>query len=144
MNLYQDTVIMMILSFIISYLTMPIMINRNITNNLNKIYASILMASLMGLVEIGMLLYHTNMIPYLFIIILIITSILSIYLIKTQTLIYDKQFYLSMIEHHQMAIVMADKIKQKTKDSELINLADNIMITQQKEIDFMYKKINNI
>lgn len=61
-------------------------------------------------------------------------------IIRNQIFINDKQFELSMIEHHEMAIVMANKIKQKTLDPQLLQLANNIIQSQQQEINFMWQK----
>ncbi len=42
-----------------------------------------------------------------------------------------------MIPHHQMAVMMAQMLKNSTQRPEMRNIADNIINTQTKEIDQM-------
>ena len=42
-----------------------------------------------------------------------------------------------MIPHHSSAILMANKIKQKTSNKNIIKLADNIISSQTCEIKYM-------
>ena len=60
-----------------------------------------------------------------------------IYLIQNQTFVTDAQFMKGMIPHHSMALKMAEEIKRKSKDKNVITLADNIIQSQQKEIAYM-------
>ena len=73
------------------------------------------------------------------IIIGILCIALFIYLIRNQVFINDSEFMKGMIPHHSMATLMAEKIKTKSKDKNVINLANNIIIAQNKEIDYMQK-----
>jgi hypothetical protein len=63
-----------------------------------------------------------------------------IYCIRNQILITDEQYLDSMIPHHSMAILMSKKIKERTKNNKIKNLADNIIESQEREINIM----NNI
>jgi len=147
----EVAVLMVIVSFVIGYFTMTAINTKNVTCNLNKVYGATLMALLMGVYEIYMMngSKHTSRRddgsfgPVIIILTLLIASIIVFYLIRNQTFINDKQFYLAMIEHHQMALEMAGKIKEKTKDPELQTLASNILKSQQSEIDFMWRKVEN-
>ena len=60
-----------------------------------------------------------------------------LYLIRTQTFIDDKQFLNGMITHHSMALLMAQKIKEKTKNPQVKQLANNIIKSQSEEIQLM-------
>jgi uncharacterized protein (DUF305 family) len=42
-----------------------------------------------------------------------------------------------MIPHHSMALTMAHNIKENTNDEKVIGLANNIITSQKKEIEFM-------
>jgi uncharacterized protein (DUF305 family) len=42
-----------------------------------------------------------------------------------------------MIEHHSMAILTSDEILQKTKSERVKKLAETIVTTQEKEIEYM-------
>ncbi len=50
---------------------------------------------------------------------------------------FEKAFIEEMIPHHQMAVMMAQMLKNSTQRPEMRNLADNIINTQTKEIDQM-------
>jgi uncharacterized protein (DUF305 family) len=52
---------------------------------------------------------------------------------------YDLRFLDSMIPHHQGALVMAQEVLEKSKRPELIKLAKNIIVAQEKEIAQMEK-----
>ena len=73
----------------------------------------------------------------------IITVVVSLFLIRSQLFVNDYQFLSGMIPHHSMAISMGKKIKQKTKNPEIITLANNIIDSQEKEIDLMNKLLKN-
>lgn len=50
---------------------------------------------------------------------------------------FDREFIVQMIPHHEMAIVMAEMLRSTTKRSEMKQLADNIIISQAREIEMM-------
>lgn len=50
---------------------------------------------------------------------------------------YDLRFMNAMISHHEGAIMMAKDAKQKTQHQEIKTLSQNIIESQQKEIDQM-------
>jgi uncharacterized protein (DUF305 family) len=49
----------------------------------------------------------------------------------------DRDFAAEMIPHHEMAVDMAKDVLAKGKDPELRKLAEDIMATQAKEIEFL-------
>lgn len=50
---------------------------------------------------------------------------------------FDKRFLDAMIPHHQGAVTMAQDLLQKSKRPEMKKLAQNILTSQQQEIDMM-------
>lgn len=50
---------------------------------------------------------------------------------------FDREFVEQMIPHHQMAVMMANMLKNSTQRSEMKNLADNIITSQTSEIELM-------
>ena len=46
-----------------------------------------------------------------------------------------------MIEHHSMAILTSDEILQKTQSERIKKLAESILTTQEKEIEYMRQLI---
>lgn len=101
--------------------------------HLNDIYMAFLMTSWMVTLDS---IYHKNI---TLVVIGILCISLFIYLIRNQVFIDNTQFMKGMIPHHSMAILMAEKIKQKSDDKNVISLANNIIETQNKEIDYMKK-----
>lgn len=108
--------------------------------HLNDVYMIILMVSSMFFFSYIINEQHDNghqNVTNLWII--IILMILSFYLIRTQTFITDEQFIKGMIPHHSMAILMSEKIKEKTYNPIIKNLANEIIKNQLLEIELMKK-----
>lgn len=66
----------------------------------------------------------------------------SLLAIRKQLFINERQFLLGMIPHHSMAVLMSKKMKNKNND--IKELLDNIIESQNKEIDFMKNRLNYI
>ena len=115
------------------YIASNIMLTRKngVYNHVNKLYMALLMVDIMFLID-GVMKKNVVSIGLSLTAGAILTS-----LIREQSFVSDKQFAKGMIEHHDMALLMAKKIKEKTKNEEVIKLADNILKTQQSEIDLM-------
>lgn len=103
--------------------------------HLNDLYMACLMASWM-IVLGGMYSRHYSNNT---IFIGVFCIVLFTYLIRNQVFISETQFMKGMIPHHSMAILMAQKIKDKSNNNDIIGLADNIITSQTKEIEFMEK-----
>lgn len=50
---------------------------------------------------------------------------------------FDREFIEQMIPHHQMAVMMANMLKNSTEREEMKTLADNIINSQTSEIELM-------
>jgi len=126
---------MLFASIIIGYyFTMTVLLRKNKTNNRNKAYAVLLMTSWMGLLEGIMPGNFATISIFSFLI------ILFVYLIYNQVGINENQFMLSMIEHHQMAIDMANQLT--TDDPRLKRIQRDILQSQQREINQMHQILN--
>jgi len=140
MKITHTIIVMFIGSFIIQYLLMPaIMVNqsRDITNNIGKIYSSILMALFMIGLEIMMHDHHYSVFSLNMYIILACLIALFVYLYRNQVAIKDKQYLEGMIEHHSMGILTSESILNKTNSYEVSKLAKDIIQTQKDEIHIM-------
>lgn len=113
--------------------------SNGLYNHLNKGYMALLMGSLMAVIHFIIMIWQGYSVQknWIGLIISIIMSLIFIMLIRKQAWIDDKQFLKSMIEHHDMALLMSEKIKEKTNSEELKNFADHIIRTQQNEINYM-------
>jgi len=109
----------------------------NIRSTIGKFYISCIMALLMGLLEVGMYDFYMNSLSIIYYFALIFALIIFVYLYRNQVYIYDKDYLNEMIEHHSMALLTSEEILQKTGSERVKRLAENIISTQQKEIEYM-------
>jgi len=114
----------------------------NIRPSLGKFYMSVIMALLMGIIEVGMYDYHMGSISIFYYLTIGLFLSIFIYLYRNQIFIYDKEYLNEMIEHHSMALLTSDEILQKTSSERVKRLAENIILTQKAEIEYMNKLLN--
>ena len=64
--------------------------------------------------------------------------LLSIFSIRTQWGIHEKQYKTSMIPHHSMAVFMSKQLlKKQTTSKDLQSFAKQVIQTQEQEIQFL-------
>ena len=144
MNLNYSLWFMMIGSFLIQILVMSlIMANsyNNITFSLGKFYMSVIMALIMGILEVLMYDIHMQIISISYYLSLFFGLSVFIYLYRNQMYIDDKEYLKEMVEHHSMAILTSEEILQKTSSERVKKLAENIIDVQEKEIEYMKQLI---
>lgn len=135
---------MMICSFIIQLTVMSgIMTNsyKNITFSVGKFYMASIMALLMGLLEVFMFDSHMRTISIQYYLGLVFLLVIFVYLYRNQVYIEDTDYLEEMIEHHSMALLTSEEILQKTQSERVKKLAENIIFTQEKEIEYMRQLI---
>ena len=145
MELTYSLWFMMIGSFIIQLTVVSgIMTNsyKNITFSTGKFYMSVIMAVLMGLIEVLMFDVHMRTISGIYYLSLFFVLVMFVYLYRNQFYIDDKEYLNEMIEHHSMALLTSEEILQKTHSERVKKLATNIISTQEKEIDYMRQLIS--
>ena len=138
---------MMFFSFIIQYYIMSVIMTNDVTNirnSLGKLYISTIMAFLMGIVEVMMHDFYSGVLSLQYYIPLFVILGTLYYLYKKQYKVNDKEYLNEMIEHHSMALLTSDEILKKTKDDNMILLADSIIKGQQKEISIMKQMVQNM
>ena len=131
---------MMITSFIIQFVIMSLIMTNtysNITFSMGKFYISFIMALLMGLIEVVMFDIHLGVVSLYYYLGFGFLLIIFVYAYRNQMYIDDKEYLKEMIEHHSMAILTSEEILQKTTLERVRKLAENIISTQEKEIDYM-------
>jgi len=113
----------------------------NITFSLGKFYISVIMALLMGLLEVCMYDYHMyqmrSVISSPYYLVILFSLFVFLYLYRNQIYIEDEDYLREMIEHHSMALLTSDEILQKTQSDRVKKLAENIISTQNAEINYM-------
>lgn len=131
---------MMIFSFLLQYFGMSYITADNtkyITHSLSKFYMAVIMALFMGVYEVLMAYSHTKTLQTTYFVILLGMLVVFIIFYRIRFKIYDKNYLKEMIEHHNMALFTSKDIIKKTNNSQVKQLASNIIKTQQEEIDYM-------
>ena len=144
MELTYSLWFMMIASFIIQLIVMSTFMTdsyKNITFSIGKFYMAVIMAVLMGLTEVLMFDTHMKTVSGIYYLSLFFVLVVFIYLYRNQVYIEDKDYLNEMIEHHSMAILTSEEILQKTHSERVKKLAENIIVTQEKEIEYMRQLI---
>lgn len=144
MELTYSLMFMMIGSFIIQLFVMSFIMTDSVTNitlSVGKFYMSVIMAVLMGLLEVLMFDFHMRIISVQYYLTLIFLLVMFVYLYRNQIYIEDKDYLNEMIEHHSMALLTSEEILQHTKSERVKKLAENIISTQEKEIEYMKQLI---
>lgn len=109
--------------------------------HVNKLYMALIMGSLMGVINEIIMLYNNYTHSTLGLIVWISVSIGLILMLRKQVFVSDNEYLKSMIEHHDSAVFMSEEILRKSNDVELKDFAQQIIDTQQKEIEYMRSKL---
>jgi uncharacterized protein (DUF305 family) len=143
---YSKLWIMALLSFVSMYILMYSMVNSlgNVFNNVNQFYMAGLMTAPMVPIEIFLMrsMYKDQKRNLLIVIASILTGLLFFFLIRQQGVVTDKQFLRSMIPHHAGAILMCEQAS--IQDTEIQELCQGIISSQQQEIDQMKAKLQEL
>ena len=146
MDFNYSLAVMTIGSFILQFLVMSIVMTNSISDitfSLGKFYISVIMALLMGLLEVFMHDTQMKTVSTIYYIGFMFLLVIFLYIYRNQVYIDDEEYLKEMIEHHSMAILTSEEILQKTKSERVKRLSENIISTQQKEIEFMRMMLNN-
>jgi uncharacterized protein (DUF305 family) len=131
--------VMTALSFVTMYVLMYAMVDKlaNVYMNFNQVYMAGLMAAPMVLIELAVMksMYRDKRMNALMAGGAVVVGIAFFLFIRQQTAIADRQFLRSMIPHHAAAILMCKEAP--VRDAEIRSLCQNIMTSQQAEIDQM-------
>jgi uncharacterized protein (DUF305 family) len=137
---------MIVLSFIAMYILMYSMVDTsgNVFNNINQVYMAALMAAPMAVIELLLMgsMYENKTANMIIVIVSVVAAILFFLFIRMQTAVTDRQFIRSMVPHHSGAILMCDRAK--LSDPELRKLCEDIIKSQQSEIDQMKRILQRL
>jgi hypothetical protein len=131
---YEHYYVMFVIMIIAGMLsTMNVWVDKidDIRISLNDVYMTLLMT---GWMFLFMGIYYKETIIILIGFILVL---LNLFFIRNQTFITNNQFRLGMIPHHSMAVHMSKKLLET--NSKNIEFLQNIIKTQESEIEFMKK-----
>lgn len=131
----HDIAPMLIIMFIAGLLTTMNIYTTTFNDmrwSINDVYMSLMMCGWMFL--IWGIVYQMTKHTILGLMLLTI----SFYGIRTQFMVSPNQYIKGMIPHHSMAILMSQELlKNQQPNTQLANLANNIISTQQQEINLM-------
>ncbi|CCH57643.1 putative protein L153 (plasmid) [Fibrisoma limi BUZ 3] len=140
---YGRLAIMVVLSFISMYILMYSMVDRfaNVIPNVNQFYMAGLMTMPMIIIEVLVMsaMYMDKRRNALIIAVSALALVGFFLLIRRQGAVGDKEFAKSMIPHHASAILMAKEAN--LTDPELKKLKEDIITSQEKEIEQMKEKL---
>lgn len=143
---YKKFALMIALSFVVMYALMYAMVDTfaNVIPNINQAYMAALMTAPMLIIEIIVMgaMYKNKRLNGVILVAGAMLLIFSLAMIREQVGVGDKQFLKSMIPHHAGAILMVKEAE--LSDPEIKELANQIIISQQKEIDFMKAKLQEL
>lgn len=106
------------------------------------VYSAMLMASNMCILEVFMFYNHSGKFPLNVFLFFMLLSIGSVILLRQQIWIQDKDWLKRMISHHSTALTTSHNIEEKTENKNIKNLARQIIVTQEKEINLMKQYLN--
>lgn len=145
-KMYLKFALMIFLSFAAMYILMYAMVDNfsNIFPNINQFYMAGLMTMPMAVLELAIMgsMYAKKKLNSILIIIGCIAGVGFYFGIRQQAGVGDRQFLKSMIPHHGAAILMVEKTE--LSDPEIKKLADDIIKTQQEEIEQMKAKLTEL
>lgn len=144
--MYIKFVVMIALSFVAMYAFMYAMVDvfANVLPNYNQFYMAGLMTAPMIILEMGLMwmMYPYKKLNASIIVGGMVLLALCWVGIRQQVAIGDEQFLKSMIPHHAGAILMCEKAE--LSDPKIKQLCENIISSQQEEIDWMRAILDRI
>ena len=108
---------------------------------MSKTYMAMIMALLNGIIVVAVYDLKRKTISGYYYLTLIFLITVLIYVYKNQEYINDKEYLKEMIENHSNALLTSEEIIQKTKSERVKRLAENLIDSLQKEIDYMKQLI---
>lgn len=145
-NIVAHQIIMFITMVIVGVLFNPMNIlayrETDLFLSLTLFYGGLLMAS--NMIWSHQIVHYLSMghfNQYIFFTGLALSISISIFLLRNQFKVNDKQWLKRMISHHSTALTTSHNIYNKTNNPEIKKLAAEIIETQEKEITLMKKLI---
>jgi uncharacterized protein (DUF305 family) len=144
--MYLRLLLMTVLSFISMFVLMYMMVNEydDVFANLNQAYMAAIMTAPMVLFELILMgsMYKNRKINIVLGVVAAVVLVVFSYSIRKQTAIEDKEFLRSMIPHHGGAVLMCKNAE--IQDQEIKELCQTIISSQESEIGWMKKKLNEL
>jgi uncharacterized protein (DUF305 family) len=145
-NNYNKFFLMLAISFCVMYGVMFLNVDQadHIYLSETRTYMSLLMVTPMAILMLLMMpdMYMNKTINGIILAAGIMVFAASLILLRTQTLVGDKQYMKAMIPHHSSAIMTSKHAN--IKDPELKTLSQSIIKSQQEEIEQMKRILKRL
>src|SRR3546814_42319 len=114
------------------------------SSDLNQFYMASLMAMPMIIIELVLMgkMYSNKKLNAVLITLSSLALVGFFLLIQNQIAVSDRQFLKGMIPHHAAAILMSEQ--SQVEDPEIKKLQQEIISSQQREIDWMKAKLEDL
>lgn len=136
---YRNLAFELIVDFVIMYLVMYSMIASldHFYFNLNNVYMTLMMVAPMTILMLVLMrsMYPNKRLNWAIGLGAVVVFAASLYAMRAQAAIGDKELLRGMIPHHSGAILMCEQAS--LKDPEVIALCDDIVEAQKREISQM-------
>ncbi|WP_375191154.1 DUF305 domain-containing protein [Chryseobacterium sp.] len=143
---YRKLFLTLIISFIIMYLVMFLNVDDidQVYISLTRTYMASLMVAPMAVLMMLMMgkMYHNKKLNSIIIGAGVTVFIVAFIFLRNQTFVSDIQYMKAMIPHHSSAIMTSKHADIKDKDVKI--LSENIIKSQQEEIQKMKEKIKQL
>lgn len=143
---YKKLAISLAISFIIMYIVMFLNVSQrdHIYVSLTRTYMTLLMVSAMAITMIMVMnsMYSHKQLNGKIIGISMVVFIVSLMALRNQRWIWDIQYMQAMIPHHSSAILTSSHAQ--LRDPQVRQLANEIIIAQEKEISQMKQLISQL
>ena len=143
---YKKLGIMILVMFVSMYLIMFCMIDsvEHLIPNINNTYMTLLMTTAMVVIELIIMaeMYGNKKWNISILTISVLIAVFSWFGIRKQLYVDDEGFIKGMIPHHAAAVLMSEQ--SHLTDPELIQLKNDIINAQKKEIQFMKTKLKEL
>ncbi|PGT86462.1 DUF305 domain-containing protein [Bacillus sp. AFS040349] len=110
----------------------------------SRLYMALLMGSTMTIIMLGFMyrMLKNRKVNIGIAVVSVLIFSLSLFLLRSQTLVDDTDYMEAMIPHHSIAILTSERAE--ISDPRVRELADEIIKAQRKEIDEMKKLIEDL
>ncbi|APH06128.1 DUF305 domain-containing protein [Bacillus weihaiensis] len=110
----------------------------------SRLYMALLMGSTMTIIMLGFMyrMLKNRKVNIGIAVVSVLVFSLSLFLLRSQTLVDDTDYMEAMIPHHSIAILTSERAE--ISDPRVRDLADEIIKAQRKEIDEMKKLIEDL
>jgi hypothetical protein len=102
-----------------------------------RFYMTLLMGATMAVVMLSFMwgMYNNTRVNLAIYLISLVIFLIALFLVRSQTLVGDSSYMRAMIPHHSIAILTSDRAE--IDDVRVRELADEIILTQRREIQMM-------